>query len=186
MDKDKSCGFEYKRIADFIQSVVNGKVFRQVLELKKYSSSFLFISEFGNVELALAEHNKHSKRRMYLKNVYAAIARLNTLSHVIVMNNYDIVNDLEFMNIQATKCFNQKNYGVFEDKRKEDNPAVNYISCIKGVGLKKAEALCNTYNCTNLIHLLGLSKSMIADVEGIGDKTADKILEAITGVKGEW
>lgn len=182
-DKDKTCGFEYKRISDFIQSVVNGKVFRQVLELQKYSFNFLLISEFGNVELALKEYNEHAKRKFYLQNVYAAIARLNTMTHVIVMNSYNIENELEFMNIQAIKCFNEKNYGVFEDKKKEDNPAVNYISCIKGVGLTKAKALCDEYNCTNLIHLLGLTKSMIVDVEGIGDKTADKILEAITGAR---
>ena len=182
VDKDKSCAFEYKRIADFIQSVVNGKVFRQVSEMRQsYSHEFVFISEFWRVELALKEHNEHAKKTMYLKNVYAAIARLNTISHVIVMDSYNIEKDLEFMQIQATKCFNEKNYGVFEDKKKEENPAVNYISCIKGVGLKKAKALCNEFNCTSLIHLLGLTKRMVVKVDGIGDKTADKIMEAIHG-----
>ena len=181
-EDDKSVGFEYKRIDDFIQSVKSSKIFRQVTEMDN-TFNFVVISGFKDYENYLYRFNNITNQKIHKTDLIGAISRLNTMCDAcIVQWNYNISEDLLFMRKQAEKCFNTNvNYGVFSDMKKGTNPAVNYLASIKGVSYKKANDICEAYNCNSLTDLLGLSESSLKKVGGIGAKTALKIRESLGG-----
>lgn len=177
----KTVGFEYKRIEDLISSIAKGKIFRQVSNMD-YDHNFVFISGFKDLQRAISRHNTFSKNTIHMSGVYSAIARLNTLCDgVIYIDRNTFEQELGLMQDQAQKCFVMKHYNILSDKRKHDNPAITYLSCINGVSIQKAENICDTYNIGCLTDLFGLTKTLLTGIDGIGDKTAVKILEAIGG-----
>lgn len=181
-DEDKTVGVEFKRVDDFIQSVKNGKIFRQVTEMDN-TFNFVFISGFKDYENYLYRFNNMTNHKIYKTDLIGAISRLNTLCDAVICQwNYNFRDDLLFMKKQAEKCFNTNvHYGALTDKKKSSNPAVNYLASIKGVSYKKASDICEKYNCNNLVDLLGLTESSLKEVKGIGDNTAKKIRNSIGG-----
>lgn len=179
-DEDKTVGFEYKRIDDFIQSVKDGRIFRQIQEMDN-TFNFVFISGFKDYENYLYRFNNITNQKIYKNDLIGAISRLNTMCDaVLVQWNYDVLEDLLFMKKQAEKCFNTNvHYGALTDKKKTENAALNYLASIKGVSYKKASAICEKYNVNSLIDLLGLTESSLKEVNGIGDNTAKKIRKSI-------
>lgn len=182
VEDDKTVGFEYKRIDDFIQSVKDGRIFRQIQEMDN-TFNFVFISGFKDYENYLYRFNNITNQKIYKNDLIGAISRLNTMCDaVLVQWNYNVPEDLLFMKKQAEKCFNTNvHYGVFSDMKKTSNPAINYLASIKGVSYKKASDICEKYNCYSLVDLLGLTESSLKEVKGIGDNTAKKIRKSIGG-----
>lgn len=180
-ERNKSVGFEYKNINDFISSIANGKIFRQVSNMD-YDFNFVFISGFKDLQRAINKHNRFSKNKIYVNCVYSAIARLNTLCEGVIYidcNTFD--QEMSLMQSQAKKCFVMKDYNTVSDKKKGNNPAVTYLNCINGVSLQKAELICSTYNINCLTDLYSLTMLNITELDGIGKKTAEKIVKAING-----
>lgn len=182
VEDDKTVGFEYKRIDDFIQSVKDGRIFRQIQEMDN-TFNFVFISGFKDYENYLYRFNNITNQKIYKNDLIGAISRLNTMCDaVLVQWNYNVPEDLLFMKKQAEKCFNTNvHYGVFSDMKKTSNPAVNYLASIKKVSYKKAIRICNEFNFNSLIDLLALTPSALCEVDGIGEKTAEEIMKAIRG-----
>lgn len=177
-DGNKSVGFEFKEIRDFVASISDGKIFRQVTE-SDTDYTFVIISDYRNLDNALFVHNTYSKKPLY--SVVGAIARLNTLCDGVWIENTPIfTNCFNKMLVQSTKCFNTKHYSSKMEVRKTDNDAVvNYLSSIKGVSNVTALRICGNLNLKTLEDLLILDKESLVAIDGIGSKTADKIMEAI-------
>ena len=180
-DGEKTVGFEYKTIYDFVSSIMMGKLFRQVSNMN-YDYNFCFISGFKDLPQALSKYNRFSQNKLFLKDIYGVLLRLNTICDgVIYFECNTFEQELQLMYLQASKCFVMKNYNAVSDKKKGSNPAVTYLTCVNGVSIQKAELICNTYNINCLTDLFGLTKKLLTDIDGIGEKTAVKILNAIGG-----
>lgn len=177
-DGNKSVGFEFKEIKDFVASVANGKIFRQVTE-SDTDFTFVIVSSYRDLSQALFKHNLFSKQQMY--GVDGAIARLNLLCNGVWVENSPVFKKcFDKMVLQAEKCFNTKHYSSKMEVRKTDNSAVvNYLTSIKGVSNKTALNICSNLKLTTLEDLLRVNKEMLVSIDGIGSKTADKIMEAI-------
>lgn len=178
MDGDKSVGFEFKEIDDFVSSVANGKIFRQISE-SDADFSFVIVSDYRNIGHALFKHNLFSKQQMY--SLDGAIARLNLLCNGVWIEDTPIFGKcFNKMLLQAEKCFNTKHYSSkMEVKKTGDSAVINYLSSIKGVSNITALRICGNLNLKTLEDLLEIDKESLVAIDGIGKKTADKIMEAL-------
>lgn len=175
---NKTVGFEFKEIRDFVSSVANGKIFRQITE-SETDYTFVIISDYRNLDNALFVHNTYAKKPLY--SVVGAIARLNTLCDGVWIENTPIfTNCFNKMMVQANKCFNTKHYSSKMEVRKTgDSAVINYLSSIKGVSNITALRICGNLNIKTLDDLLKVDKESLVSIDGIGSKTADKIMEAL-------
>ena len=178
MDGDKSVGFEFKEIKDFVGSVANGKIFRQVSE-SDTDYTFVIVSTYRGLDNALFIHNQFHKQQLY--SVDGAIARLNLLCDGVWFEQTPVFSKcFNLMLLQAEKCFNQKHYSSKMEVRKTgDSAVINYLSSIKGVSNITALRICGNLGLQTLEDLLKIDKESLVSIDGIGSKTADKIMEAI-------
>ena len=178
-DGIKTVGFEFKEINDFVASIGNGKIFRQIVE-SDTDFTFVVVQGFKDLSNALFKYNHFSNNKLY--DVSGAIARLNLLCDgVWVVESVVFQKSLDKMVVQADKCFNLKEYSKMGDLKKVDNPVVNFLSSIKGVNLKTSKLICGELKLNCLNDLLKVSKDDLISIKGIGDNKSELILKAING-----
>lgn len=176
-DGIKTVGFEFKEIDDFVTSIGNGKIFRQIAE-SDTDFTFVVVQGFNDLSSALFKYNYFSNNKLY--DVTAAIARLNLLCDgVWVVESVVFQKSLNNMFVQADKCFNLKEYTKMGDLKKVDDPVVNYLNSIKGVNLKTSKLICGELKLNSLKDLLKVSKDDLISIKGIGENKSELILKAI-------
>lgn len=178
MSGNKSVGFEFKEIRDFVSSISNGKIFRQVTE-SETDFTFVIISDFRSLNNALFIRNQFHKQQMY--SVDGAIARLNLLCNGVWFEDTPVFSKcFNKMLLQAKKCFNTKHYNLQMNVRKTgDSAVINYLSSIKGVSNITALRICGNLNLRTLEDLLKIDKESLVRIDGVGGKTADKIMKVL-------
>ena len=186
---NKTVGFEYKTIVDFIGSVKDGRVFRQAYEMKQtYDKSFILVSgDESQLSKILKQQYFSIQRQVGRKKVagftkdqyYSALARLYADYNVITSSG-DFDHACYLMKKVAEKCFDEKDMTPKPEFKKTDNPALNYLMGIRGISKGKAMLIIDEFDVNTLQDLLDVAENCdISTVKGIGGKTADKILEAI-------
>ena len=177
---DKVC-FEFKTIADFVASIQDHRVFNQSIEMaENYDYTFVIIQgdEHSRAKAIAMSRNYHE---ITYFGYLGSIASLNRYTTVIESYSPYISEAYYRMLVTARKCLQQKPI-VKKLPRKDKNPAFNYLCyCIYGINAKKAKLITDTYNLKSLNDLLQLTKEDLTLIEGIGNKTAHNIIEAIHG-----
>lgn len=173
--------FEYKKMKDFVTSVNNGRIFEQV---KRMNEEFDW--HFVVIEGTIDELNKENRRRMIqrgtgrplsLAQFYGAIARLNCYTTVTQCHNQ--AQAFNYMEKQMLKIFDDAPLSK-HFKNDADNPALNYLNCINGVGFKTGKLIVDEFNIKSLIDLLTVVENEdLTSINGIGKKTEEIIREAI-------
>lgn len=181
---DKIC-FEYKTAKDMIGSIKDGRVFRQARNMKQYPFSFVII--VGNVASEINNQNKkqyYKKGRFTVKAYLGAIARLNTYSQVLIVDNRQqawILMDSLVAKIMKdnvdVKMVDRPQNGLI-------NPIASFLSCIyiteeKRLSVKNALKITEEFNLQTLEDLFELDYDKLISVKGIGHSTARAILNAI-------
>ena len=179
---DKVC-FEYKTVPDFIASIQDGRVFNQSIEMSEsYDYNFVIIQgDEHNRAKSLAMSRNY--RRVTVFQYLGAISSLNR--YVTVIESYSpFINEAYYrMMTQARKCLSDKPV-VKKFPKKHKNTALNFLTySIYGINAKKAQLIVDTYNLESLNDLLKLDETMLTNIEGIGEKTADNIITSIHGDK---
>ena len=175
----QTCAFEYKTCSDFINSVTENRIFNQAIEqANNFNYHFVCIEYTEELRKRLSEDLWYRQKLSFSKSqFYGAIARLNTYTTVITANNQRTC--FELMEKQARKCFDNKTIQK-SLKKITKNSAMNYLTnCCYGIGTKTAENITGELKLFTLQDLLNLDKPMLLTVNGIGEKTADKILSNI-------
>ena len=177
---DKVC-FEFKLIPDFIASIQDGRVFNQSIEMaENYDYSFVIIH--GDLPtrtkcIAMSRNYREVNTFQYI----GAISSLNRYVTVLQVYSPFINESYYTMMKQAQKCLKQKPI-VKKFPKKHKNPALNFLSySVYGINYKKAKVITDTYNLQSLTDLMTLDKDKLIEIEGIGEKTATNIIEAIHG-----
>ncbi len=178
-EDEKQVVFEYKTMSDFINSVTEGRVFNQAIDQQ---SQFLY--HFVIIEGTDEEMQKICSDRYYSTGVsfskaqfYGAIARLNTFTTVIRAPNRKTAFDI--MEVQSKKCFDDKAVAKSFPKS-EGNAAFRYLCyCCNRIGSKTAELIVDELSLNNLEDIIALKKDELTNIYGIGDSTADTILEQV-------
>ena len=173
--------FEYKTIPDFITSIQDGRVFNQAINMSEnYDHHYIII-----------QGDEHTRSRsigmsknyipVNITQYLGAIASLNRFTTVIESYNPIIQEAYYRMLITAKKALQDKPI-VRKFPRKHRNPAFNYLCyCVYGINSKKAKVICDTYELECLDELFELNIAKLMAIEGIGEKTAKNIIEAIHG-----
>ena len=175
----ETCAFEYKTCSDFITSVSENRIFNQAIEqANHFNYHFVVIEYTDELRKRLSEDLWYRNKISFTKGqFYGAIARLNTYTTVISAHNTSTC--FELMEKQAKKCFDDKTIHK-SLKKVTKNSAMNYlINCCYGIGTKTAENITGDLKLFTLQDLLNLDKPMLLTVNGVGEKTAEKILNNI-------
>lgn len=181
--------FEYKTANDMIGSIMDGRVFRQARNMKQYEHSFIVV--VGNVAEEINKRNKKvywkqykGKSQFTVKSWLGALARLSTYSQVIVLDN-----DRQcwrFMDSLVSKIFKDNVDIKMVDKPQNGliNPVASYLSCIyvndsQRLSTSTAVKITEEFGLKNVSDLTSLTRKQLLGINGVGEKTADAIIDAI-------
>ena len=178
-DGNNEVCFEFKLVSDFIASIQDGRVFNQSIDMaENYDHAFVILH--GDLQtrskyIAMSRNYREVDLFQYI----GAISSLNR--YVTVLQCYSpFINESYYtMMKQAQKCLQDKPI-VKKFPRKNKNVCFNWLCyCNYGINAKKANAIIETLDLHTLSDLQNITKEQLLSVEGIGDKTAEKILKEI-------
>ena len=178
-DGDKKAVFEYKTIDDFVASIQDNRVFNQVNTLsEQYPNRFLVIHGTNSERAKAIAMTRQFGQRITLHQYISALARLSKYITIIQVNTSYISECFYTMLEYSKKIFDEGElYHRFN--RKDKNIALNFLSSIYGVSYKKAKLIVDVYNLHSLNDLTALTPEMLTRIRGIGENTAQNIMEAI-------
>ena len=180
--------FEFKTASDLINSIMDGRVFKQATNMKQYPFSYIIV--VGNVAEEINRRNqpkyfnKYNKMRTFtLKNYLGALARLNTYSNVIQLDNNQQVWIL--MSYLVSKLLEDNDVQPIDKPSfKLTDPIASFLGCIyvnknQRVSSKQAVLIREHLHLETLDDLLQVTYDDLIGVKGIGSKTARKIMEVL-------
>ena len=178
-DSNNSVVFEFKLISDFISSIQSNRVFNQAIsQAENFDYHFVLIhgDEYTRSKcLAMTRHYQPITVFQYI----AAISSINRYSTVIECYSTYLEESYFRMLTQARKCLQNKPI-VKKFPRKDKNPCFNWLAyCNYGINSTRATQIVNTLNLQTKKDLDKLTIDQLTKVEGIGSKTAKKIIENI-------
>lgn len=185
---DKKIAFEYKTPSDIINSIIDGRVFKQAEQMNQYPYSFVII--VGNVAEEINRrnepkyYNKYNKIRTFtLKNYLGALARLYTYSKVIHVDNNRQAWIL--MDYLVSKLLENKSVKALDKPSfKLTDPIASFLGLIyvndkQRVTSKQAVLIREHLGLKTLTDLCNIEYEDLVGIKGIGSKTARKIMECI-------
>ena len=178
-EDEKQAVFEYKTMADFINSVTEGRVFNQAIDQQRqFKNHFVIIEGTEEERKTVTNDLYYSTGLSFTKQkFYGAIARLNTFTTVLRVP--DRKTAFEAMEQQAVKCFDGKAIAKVFPKS-EGNSAFRFLCyCCQGVGPVTAEKIVDELKLKNLEDVMNLTKKDLMNINRIGDATASSILEQV-------
>ena len=171
--------FEFKLISDFITSIQDHRVFNQSVEMaENYDFSFVIIHGDSHTRSKCIAMSRNY-REVNLFQYIGAICSLNRYVTVLQVTSPFINESYYTMMTQAKKCLQNKPI-VKKFPKKDKNTAFNFLCHdVYGINWKKAKNIVETLNLHTKKDLDTLTKEKLTSVDGIADKTAEKILKAI-------
>lgn len=178
---DKQVVFEMKTIADFIASINDHRVFNEAInQAENFDYHYVVIFGDDHTRAKCISMSRNYREVNYFQYL-GAIASLNRYTTVI--ESYSpLINEAYYrMLITAKKCLQNKPI-IKKFERKEKNAAFNYLAyCVYGVSAKRANDIVQALDLHTLEDLLYLDCDKLTNIDGIGPKLANKIINTIQG-----
>lgn len=181
--------FEYKTPSDMINSIMDGRIFRQAHNMDQYPFSFVII--VGNVADEINRRNepkywnKYNKIRTFtIKSYLGALARLYTYTRVIhVDNNQQAWTLMQYL-VEKLLEDNKDIKAVEKPQFKLTDPIASFLGCIyinksQRLSIKQAVLIREYLHLETLEDLLNITYDDLVDIKGIGSKTAKAVMEVI-------
>ena len=175
----KNIGIEFKTTTDFITSLKNGRLHKEILQMNNdYEKTYLIIA--GPIHETIRKEYWRTQNRkeqtITIKSYLGAIASYNQITDVIQVET----TKQAFHLIRALfeKGTDNKNRSIPTPMTKTDNTLTNFLSCIPGIS-SKAPVIIETLKLETLEDLLQVTIDDLTSVDGIGKKKAEKIMEWI-------
>lgn len=170
---DNQVCYEYKEFHDFINSVIDKRVFNQALSM---SESY----PYHFVVIVASDRERYD----YLRNYNAfgwdhyegAIARLNTITTVKECPTE--TRAIHYMRRQAMKCLDGRKI-TKQLKTKTDNPAYNWLCGVHGIGDDTAELITESLDLYSLDDLMSLDCDTLQGIKGIGKEKSRIVMCSI-------
>lgn len=185
--EDKVC-FEFKTPSDIINSIIDGRIFRQAEHMNQYPFSYVII--VGNVSEEINRRNepkywnKYNKIRTFtIKNYLGALARLYTYTTVIhVDNNQQCWVLMQYLVEKLLANNNVKS--VDKPSFKLTDPIASFLGCIyvnntQRLSIKQAVLIREYLHLETLEDLLNVTYEDLVSIKGIGSKTAKAVIDVI-------
>lgn len=166
--------WEYKTGNDFINSITdeNHHLHNQIYEMVTNFDYTFVLVQSEDLRAVLDELYYATGVSVSLQQVNGAISEFSTVSTLLqVQTQYQA---FDLMVRTSAKIIQQKPYR-YKYGKKSTNSALNYLSAIKGLD-SKAETICRQLRLHSLSDLLELTINDLTSVDGIGRKTAEKII----------
>lgn len=153
-------GIERKSSSDFLNSVMDGRIFKQVENLKESFEKVILIIEDAKVE--------------DLKILRGTVVSLILKFGVNVMFSKDLSETCEYL-LLLSKKFKKDYFSI--GKRKVEDPRISVLVGFPGIGTKLAKKLLKKFR--SLKRIFDASFPELKKI--IGEKRARKILEILRG-----
>ena len=168
---DEIC-IEYKTYDDYIKSLQNGRLYRQVYSMRNdtdYDYYYLLVEAPYNKRL-----DYHSDGYFTHKQLYHSIARFEScISVLLCESEFDCFDMMKTLFIYSSTPFPLKPF-------KTGSTAYNVLRySLKGVGPKTAERVVNGLGLDSLQDVLGLERDDLLSVKGIAESKAEMILKQL-------
>lgn len=181
-DSDKCCVCEVKQVhTDLFTSIQSKKIFEQIRGLvENFPIHYLLIIGYPEEEIIrntiIKNKNPNYHWNFSLNQWYGFYSSVTQVTSVLFAYNWE--QGLKLMELLFKKSTDNKNR-LYNYMPKYENTAKTFISCKKGIGENTAELVTSELGLETLNDLLTLNKDNLLSVNGIGDKKADLIMEAI-------
>lgn len=176
---DKKVVFEYKTANDMIQSIMDGRVFKQAKRMRQYPYSYIIV--VGNVFDEIKERYRTYRNPKKLKgftinNYLGGLANLYEKDKVIHVDNEHQA--FTMMLYLAKNILTKDNRTKPIDKPlvKMTDSVGTFLCCIDTISVKKAILIKHHLKLETLQDLLNVSYDDLVGIKGIGSKTAKKIM----------
>ena len=178
-DGNESVAFEFKTTADFVASIQDGRVFNQAINMAEtYPYNFVIIQGDDHSRAKALAMSRNYHEITYF-GYLGAIASLNRF--VTVIESYSpFINEAYYrMLINAKKSLSTKPI-VKKFPKKDKNSCLNWLCHdVYGINYKTAKKIVDELEINTLEDLFTLEHHKLTNIEGIGDKIADKIMRSI-------
>lgn len=186
---DRKIVFEYKTPNDMINSIMDGRIFRQSKRMQQYPHHFVIVA--GDVFQEIHDRYESPENAFYAKYRYNKMKPFtvnNYIGALATLYEHDKVIHVENEH-QAFTLMGYLSRNILErnpDLKSIDKPVCKmtdsvstFLACIDGISIKKALLIKNQLHLESLRDLLDLDYNKLVGIKGLGSKTALKILEEI-------
>lgn len=172
-------GFERKTISDYVASMEDGRIDEQVVKLSQvYDESYILVEG----DLAGTENMFSGMSGTSIRGSMASVtARDNGVNAVIPCSTIELLADMATRLARKHVEESDKKYLPTHDLQDNDAPVeMKMYACIDGVGPETAESLYEKYPVPAFLCKMS-SVEKLTEIDGIGEKTAKKVLVAFRG-----
>lgn len=183
---NKKLVFEWKTPSDFVNSVMDKRVFKQAQNMRQYPYSYIIV--VGNPYNYLTEwysdpkkvniRKKHNLKEFTINQLLGALATLHEYDKVIMVENENQA--FRIMSYLARNILaKDKHKPIDKPVCKMSDSVGTFLCCIDTISTKKAILIKEHLKLETLRDLLEINKEDLTNINGIGSKTADKIIGEI-------
>ena len=176
MESGKKVCWEFKTGSDFLSSLWDNHLHNQIYRMStSYDYTFVMI-QIRDWEYLLESYWRNTGINVSMEEVLGAIASFNRYTTVVTAPTQS--DAFYMMERQSLKAVDDKPL-THKFKKKSRNYALNRLNCIYGLGLEFSENIVKTLDLKTERDLLSLTIEDLTQVNGIGKKKAEMIIEAI-------
>lgn len=186
---DKKVCFEYKTANDMINSIIDGRIFRQSKRMQQYPYHYIIVvgnvfeeinDRYSNYENPFFAKYRNNKIKPFtVRNYIGALATLFEDDKVISVENETQAFIIMMFLSRNILNKDKESKGIDKPVCKMTDSVSTFLACIDGISIKKALLVKNSLGLECLKDLLDISYDDLTKIKGIGSKTARKIMEEI-------
>ena len=164
-----------RKSSDFIQSVINGRIWNQLSNLSEYEHPILIIEDKDKWKTLYFSDSKYAH-----KSYFGAISTIVYKFKIPVITVSDADEFVDIVSLLYNKAIAESTAErpvMLQRKAKSlQERKENMLSCIEGMSVKRAKLLLDEFGTVRNIANASIEK--LRAVKGIGKKTAEHIWEA--------
>ena len=183
---DKKIVFEWKSANDMIQSIMDGRVFKQAKRMRQYPYSYIIVvgNVFDEIKARYsdwenphyARYRKKGQKTFTVNNYIGGLATLYETDKVIHIENEHQAFTLMWYMSQNILQKDKRSKAIDKPVCKMTDAVSTFLCCIDGISTKTALLIKNHLHLETLQDLLDITYSDLIGIKGVGKVTAKKIM----------
>lgn len=188
---DKKIAFEWKTANDMIQSIMDGRVFKQAKRMRQYPYHYVIVvgNVFDEIKARYsdwenphyARYRKKGQKTFTVNNYIGGLATLYERDSVIhVENEHQAFTIMYYLSQNIIKKDKQAKE-VDKPVCKMTDAVSTFLCCIDGISVKTALLIKNHLKLETLDDLLEVRYLDLISIKGVGKVTAKKVMLELIG-----
>lgn len=183
---DKKIVYEWKTASDMIQSIMDGRVFKQAKRMRQYPYHYVIVvgNVFDEIKARYsdwenphyARYRKKGQKTFSVNNYIGGLATLYEQDSVIhVENEHQAFTIMYYMSQNILKK-DKEAKEVDKPVCKMTDAVSTFLCCIDGISVKTALLIKNHLKLETLEDLLEVTYLDLISIKGVGKVTAKKVM----------